>query len=418
MADGGDGYRHDEPPRRDDLPRRPLGGGDDRGSAARPPESRPQGRERLSQDYDDVPSRRRGAARPANAVSPAGQGKAKAVAGAGVMSFLGSDPATRKLVGGAVGIGAVLLVAVGGWSLVGKNHGGVPIIGPPSGAVREVPADPGGMQLMAGDDSTDMTGSGEAHLAPGPEQPDTKAFARQYGAPPAPKPVAQNTVTSPAATAEKSADASSLNAQPKDGVASDAAEGEQTQLADAAPKTSSAQSEAPAPVKHVSPPAPVKAGNVVTPSDDDADAAETPSLPAVRSAVTSRRVSPERERIIRQEVGPAPAPAPRPAVAAPLPPPSPVPESDDTPRAASGNGHHEVQLAALNSEAMAHHEWETLRVRAAGLLSGHTPLFEHTTQGDRSFVRLRIGGFADSKAARAFCVKLHAQSIACTPAQF
>nr|WP_294915729.1 SPOR domain-containing protein [uncultured Neokomagataea sp.] len=415
MADGGDGYRHDEPPRRDDLPRRPLGGGDDRGPAARPPESRPQGRERLSQDYDDVPSRRRGAARPANAASPAGQGKVKAAAGAGFMSFLGSDPATRKLVGGAVGIGAVLLVAVGGWSLVGKHHGGVPIIGPPPGAVREVPADPGGMQLMAGDDSTDMTGSGEAHLAPGPEQPDTKAFARQYGAPPEPRPVAQNMVTAPAVTDEKPVGVSSLNAQPKDGAASGAVGGGQTQLAAVTP-TPAVQDEVPAPVKHALPPAPVKAAKAATSSDDDGDAAETPSLPAVRSAVTSRRVSPERERIIRQEVGPAPTP--RPAVAAPLPPPSPVPESDDTSHAALGSGHHEVQLAALNSEAMAHHEWETLRARAAGLLSGHTPLFEHTTQGDRSFVRLRIGGFADSKAARAFCVKLHAQSIACTPAQF
>lgn len=414
MSDGGDGYRSDEPPRQDDLPRRPLGGGDDRGSTARPPEARSPARERLSQDYDDVPSRRRGVARPANAGAPSARGGTKPAAGAGFMSFLGSDPATRKLVGGAVGIGTVLLIAVGGWSLVGKHHGGVPIIGPPPGAVREIPADPGGMQLMAGDDSTDMTGSGEAHLAPGPEQPDTKAFARQYGAPPEPSPVVQNPVPMPSVAA-----APKPVAPPVDAVPSGQESAGQTQLASAAPAAPPEPSAAPVPVKRAPTLPPAKAKAPPSQDDDDDDAAETPSPPTVRSAVTSRHVSPERERIIRQEVGPAPVSPPRAAVAAPLPPPSPVPEEEgDAPHAAAGSGHHEVQLAALNSEAMAHHEWETLRARAAGTLSGHTPLFEHTTQGDRSFVRLRIGGFADSKAARAFCVKLHAQSIACTPAQF
>ena len=87
------------------------------------------------------------------------------------------------------------------------------------------------------------------------------------------------------------------------------------------------------------------------------------------------------------------------------------------PKAEAG-GAREVQLAALDSEAAARKEWDTLRHQAPGLFAGHSPLFEKTAHGDKTFVRLRIGGFADLKAARAYCVKLHAQSIACTPAQF
>ncbi|QDH25373.1 SPOR domain-containing protein [Neokomagataea tanensis] len=414
MSDGGDGYRSDEPPRRDDLPRRPLGGGDDR-ATARPPEARSPGRERLSQDYDDVPSRRKGAARPATT----GTGRGGSTAAGGVTSFLGSDPATRKLVGGAVAIGTVLLVAVGGWSLVGKHHSGVPIIGPPPGPVREVPADPGGMQIMAGDDGADMTGNGEAHLAPAPEQPDTKAFARQYGAPPEAKPAAGP--VGGTAPANPPVDVAANN-QNNAATASAPTGSTPTQGTEATATGQQAPKAPPAalPPLGVAQNVPPKQSAPLQKNDDGDDedtGAGTAAAPPVRSAITSRHVSPERERIIRQEVGPAPAlqPAPKPAVAAPLPPPSPTPE--EAPHSV-GTGHHEVQLAALNTDAAAHQEWETLKGKAGGLLAGHSPLFEHTTQGERSFVRLRIGGFTDGKAARAFCVKLHAQSIACTPAQF
>lgn len=331
-------------------------------SAGRAPGTRPQARferERLSNDYDDEPPPRR---RPAAAGGASGAGR--------LTSLLGNDPATRKLVGGAVGIGVVLLLAVGGWSLMGSHHGGIPIIGPPPGPVKDRPADPGGMQIMGGDDGdTDMTGNGEAHLAPGPEQPDTKALARQYGVPPGtPAPAAQTPAVPPEAAA-------------------------------------------PADTGQISPGTALPATVPEKPQDQAAATAQVPK------AAPPGEAPKKEEAPVHHAARPAEKP---------LPAPVPEPENVRPPKAAvstaekaqTSGGTHEVQLGALDSEAAARKEWENLRHQAPSLFAGRTPLFEKTTRGDHTFVRLRIGGFADLKSARAYCVKLHAQSVACTPAQF
>ncbi|MFT9220286.1 SPOR domain-containing protein [Gluconobacter oxydans] len=345
------------------------------------PGARPQARfdrERLSNDYDDEPPPRR---RPAAAGSASGAGR--------LTSVLGNDPATRKLVGGAVGIGVVLLLAVGGWSLMGSHHGGIPIIGPPPGPVKDRPADPGGMQIMGGDDGdTDMTGNGEAHLAPGPEQPDTKALARQYGVPPG----------TPAAEAPKT------DAPKAEGAAPDNAPAAQTP---AIPP----EAAAPADTGQMSPGTALPATVPEKPQDQAAAPAEAP------------KAAPPKEAPKKEEAPVHHAARP---VEKPLPAPVPDPENVGPPKAAApaaekaetSGGTHEVQLGALDSEAAARKEWDSLRHQAPALFAGHTPLFEKTTRGDHTFVRLRIGGFADLKSARAYCVKLHAQSVACTPAQF
>lgn len=305
-------------------------------------------RERLSADYDDEPPPRR--SRPAgNGGAQKGERGASAFLGA---TFSGGDPATRKLVGGAAAIGALLLAAVGGWSLFGGHQGGIPVIGPPPGPVRDRPADPGGMQVMdAQDAATDMTGNGEAHLAPAPEQPDTKALARQYGLPPA---------------------------------------------GSAAPAESAKPAEAPA-----SPPPAAPAG------EKPAEEKPAPAPPPPPAKPAPKPQAPKAES--------AKAENPGAAGSAPLPPPVPA---DDTAQAAPETGAFEVQLAALDSESAARGEWDTLRRQAPALFAGHTPLFRKATRDGKTFVRLRIGGFADAKAARAYCVKLHVQSIACTPVGF
>ncbi|AFV99771.1 hypothetical protein BAR24_07920 [Gluconobacter oxydans] len=349
------------------------------GPTAPPPRG---GRERLSSDYDeDAPPRRRPAPAMGN-TERAG----------GVASLLGSDPATRKLVGGAVGIGAVLLLAVGGWSLTGGHHGGIPIIGPPPGPVKDVPADPGGMQIMGSDSGdTDLTGNGEAHLAPGPEQPDAKALARQYGVQPG----------APAAPADKpavTADAQSPDAKPSVGTPP------------ASPDTSADKAPAPADTSK----APVENATPNAEQDDAEPAKAAPEKPVPAP-------KPKAPEVPVHKAAPV---VPAKPVQKPLPPPVPEPENvapaqkaAATPKAETG-GAREVQLAALDSEAAARKEWESLRHQAPALFAGHSPLFEKTAHGDKTFVRLRIGGFEDLKAARAYCVKLHAQSIACTPAQF
>ncbi|MFT8713066.1 MAG: SPOR domain-containing protein, partial [Komagataeibacter rhaeticus] len=95
-------------------------------------------------------------------------------------SLLGDDPLTRRLVYGAAGLGGVLVVAIGGWSLFGHHQAGIPVLGPPPGPVRVKPADPGGMQILGAADGMPADG-GVMRLSPPPEQPQPDAMARQYG---------------------------------------------------------------------------------------------------------------------------------------------------------------------------------------------------------------------------------------------
>ena len=343
-------------------------------------------RERLSADYDDdAPARRR----PAPAVRGTQSG--------GMSSMLGQDPATRKLVMGALGIGAILVAAVGGWSLMGGHHGGIPIIGPPPGPVKDRPTDPGGMQIMGGEGSEgDITGKGDAHLAPAPEQPDATALARQYGVPPG-SVAPQDDKPAEPVTASKTSEEQATSASPGSPDAkagsptvpdSSTATAKQDEKAATAPEVPPSAPEAPAAVEKDVPKAPEP----------------KPAPPVVHHA--------------------APA-APKPVIQKPLALPQPSPDvvkpsasAAETTPAMSVPGNREVQLAALDSEASAKVEWEKLRAQAPAVFAGHSPTFQKTMRGDHTFVRLRIGGFPDFKAARAFCVKLHAQSVACTPAQF
>ncbi|HUC19123.1 MAG TPA: SPOR domain-containing protein [Acetobacteraceae bacterium] len=98
----------------------------------------------------------------------------------------GLDPATRRLATIAAGIGGALVVLVGIWSMVGGGSTGIPTVSAPSGAMREKPANPGGMQVTGTNESILGGGdsSGQPALAPPPETPDLQALQ----SPPAAKP--------------------------------------------------------------------------------------------------------------------------------------------------------------------------------------------------------------------------------------
>jgi hypothetical protein len=99
----------------------------------------------------------------------------------------GLDPATRKLALIAAGIGGGLLVVLGGWSMLGHHHGGVPVVQADSSPLKVKPANPGGLQV-AGAGNEIFSGGSDTdvhHLAPPPETPDPQGLRAP---PPKPEP--------------------------------------------------------------------------------------------------------------------------------------------------------------------------------------------------------------------------------------
>jgi len=302
----------------------------------------------MSADYDDEPplrDRRRAA------------------------SVLG-DRSTRPLVYGALGIGAVLVLGIGGWSLLGGHHGGIPVLGPPPGPVKVKPANPGGMQIVdqQGGDS-DATGHGDAHLAPDPEQPNPNALARRYGQE-EPAPAAPPAVSSPSAD-----------------------------HAAAAGKQDGDQGGAAVPAGSGQPSDPKAAGGA-----GSAVGASSSASGAAAGSASERTHGPGQGTVAPHEVAPVEKVASEPDR------PDVAPETK--------GGAYKVQLAALETEGQARQEWERLSHKAGGALFGQAPIIEPVMHGGKTLYRLRTGGFASVQAARAFCVKLRAAQIACTPAQF
>ncbi|WP_336761040.1 SPOR domain-containing protein [Asaia sp. VD9] len=352
-----DAERRSRDPRFTDT--RPPSYADDAGAGPRETGRSAPPRERLSADYDEEPVFRR---------------RAGGSAG-GLSALLGSDALTRRLVYGAAGLGALLVIGVGGWSLLGGHSGGIPVIGPPPGPVRDRPADPGGMQIMGDGTDLDVTGQGEAHLAPEPEQPRPEALA------------ARAAPETPAAPTAKDA-VGNAPASPADGPAS---------------------SDGVAPAQNA-PAAPAETGSAPGATRESA-----PRKAPETTSVSSPDASPEARPAPKHEVASG-TPATSPAVSPPAS--SAVPAAEAPASAKQASGGHMVQLAALGSEADAKATWGKLSKQATDLLADRTPMIEQKTINGHVFFRLRVGGFDTAQAARAFCVRLHARSIACTPAVF
>ncbi|WP_428490551.1 SPOR domain-containing protein [Rhodopila sp.] len=95
------------------------------------------------------------------------------------------DPDTRRLALFAGGVGAVLVVLIGGSALIGHRGTEVPVITADTRPIRVKPDNPGGMKIDGAENDVFTAGSDIAgsKLAPPPENPDAKAL-RTASAPP------------------------------------------------------------------------------------------------------------------------------------------------------------------------------------------------------------------------------------------
>ncbi len=143
----------------------------------------------------------------------------------------GVDPGTRRLMLIAGGLGGVLVLIVGVWSLAGHRHGPAPLITADPGPLKVKPVNPGGLQVAGADEavlgsaatssgtqsapgasaSAGGAGTGPVEtLAPPPEAPAPGELRRLQAAqaaplPPAAVPAAPSHAPPPAASAPPAA---------------------------------------------------------------------------------------------------------------------------------------------------------------------------------------------------------------------
>src|SRR5262249_51430923 len=118
----------------------------------------------------------------------------------------GMDPGTRRLAFIAGGLGAALIVVVGGWELIGNRSTTVPVVQADNRPIRVKPDNPGGMQVAGANEDTLSGGveSATGKLAPPPEAPAPQALRSPPPpavAAPTPAPAAASAVSSAAPAA-------------------------------------------------------------------------------------------------------------------------------------------------------------------------------------------------------------------------
>ncbi|MDD2878588.1 MAG: SPOR domain-containing protein [Acidiphilium sp.] len=118
------------------------------------------------------------------------------------MRSRGIDPDTRRMaiIAGGLGVGIIALALI--WSGIHTGLGPPPVIKPPAGPMRTVPANPGGLQVPGAHEQI-MSGevaSGPPQLAPSSPQPDfSKLDQEKAAAQPKPVPPPPVQVAAPAA---------------------------------------------------------------------------------------------------------------------------------------------------------------------------------------------------------------------------
>lgn len=146
----------------------------------------------------------------------------------------GMDPGTRRLVLIAGGLGATLLAAVAGWTVMGHRSTAVPVVQADNRPIKVKPDNPGGLQVAGADEDilSGGTESKEGKLAPPPEAPAPQALRAPPAVVPAPAVVAPAAqAQGPAAAAPVKPIAVKPAAPPADKHTTPTASGAQVQLA-------------------------------------------------------------------------------------------------------------------------------------------------------------------------------------------
>lgn len=160
------------------------------------------------------------------------------------------------------------------------------------------------------------------------------------------------------------------------------------------------------------PSAPAAAPPAAAPSM--ATGAATPATPMAAAPAVAVPTVPE-----------TPAPSARQQSAINVPPPSAgaaavhsLSQEYVPPVASTQHGHVRVQLAALESQEAALHEWQRLAHRMPALFDGRRPIFAEAHVNGHTFWRVRTAGFVSVTEATQFCDDVRARGAACTVALF
>ncbi|EUK19405.1 SPOR domain-containing protein [Commensalibacter papalotli (ex Servin-Garciduenas et al. 2014)] len=120
--------------------------------------------------------------------------------------------ATRRLAYAAGGVGAILVIFIGGWMFLNSSNKGVPVFEPPAEVAKVKPVSTGNVETIGmgiGENALNNGGApnGQPGLASGPEQANPQALADQYNRPTPPTATApsethssNNTTTVPSAS--------------------------------------------------------------------------------------------------------------------------------------------------------------------------------------------------------------------------
>lgn len=112
---------------------------------------------------------------------------------------------TRRLTYAAGGIGAILVIFIGGWFFLNSSNKGIPVFEPPAEVAKVKPANSGNVETIGmgiGDNALNngAAPNGQPGLASGPEQANPQGLADQFNRPPPVTPPATTNNTNNAAT--------------------------------------------------------------------------------------------------------------------------------------------------------------------------------------------------------------------------
>lgn len=132
--------------------------------------------------------------------------------------------------------------------------------------------------------------------------------------------------------------------------------------------------------------------------------------------------APAPEALRAAQPPPAPA-APTSPTVAPAGPPAGSPQGTSASRPAAALATLPatttlVQLAALDTEALAHAEWQRLRGKMADVIGSKPPVYQRIERDGHTLWRLRVGGFSSIADATRFCERVRTKGFACELATF